>query len=133
MAGPEPLIIADTNLLPLPDGQRFYLDDSMFSVDRRGRSLPYFTIAEAAKMFFGQTVEWMRWRIREGYFMLDLDGKRVAVGDKRDEITGFRYFTLADIEKMAHALGQVTGGFNGQQVSRTVLLAKTCAEVYGYL
>lgn len=88
--------------------------------------MPNFTVKETAKFFFGNSVEWLRWRIRENYFILDGE----QVGTRRDETTGFRYFTLPDIERMAHALARVEGGLDGLHLNKVILLVKTVADMY---
>ena len=96
-----------------PDtGRSFFLWDSMFPVNDEGQPLPAYTVQETAKMFFGMGPDWLRWRYRpdkpdanghhrfpHGYFVLGdviLEAKRTEKGN--------RYYTLADIERMAVAL-----------------------------
>jgi hypothetical protein len=143
---PEPLVIASPELLAPPRGERFWTYDSMFKPDKNGRLYPHFSVQEVAKFFFGNGPDWLRWRMRpddkkikdeqgnvtiikgkypDGYFILD--GKPME--HKRTE-AGARYFTLADIERMAHALAQ-GGHIDGAQLSNIVVLVKTCAKVYG--
>lgn len=132
----DPLVIADPELLP--SGRRFWTDDSMFELDKDGRPKPSFAVQEVAKVFFGRGPDWLRWRYRRverdgevilpyGYFVLDgvpLETKKTPAGA--------RYYSLADIERMAHALAQ-TGGIDGAQLANTVLLVKTIARIYGVL
>lgn len=150
---PEPLVLAAPELL-MPEGKRFWLDDEMFPLDKKGLPSPHFSVQEVAKFFFGNGPDWMRWRMRpddkkvkgpdgkylrnpdgsfviekgeypEGYFVLD--GKKIE--PKRTE-AGARYFTLADVERMAHALAQ-GGHIDGAQLTNIVVLVKTVAKVYG--
>lgn len=131
-AQPEPLIVAEPEMLVQP-GRRFLLDDGMFATDRKGLLTPHFSVQDVAKFFFGNGPDWLRWRMRadnergrpDGYFLLN--GKPLEF--KRTE-AGARYFTLADVEKMAHALAQ-EGGIDGLQLNYIVTLVKTCAKVHG--
>jgi hypothetical protein len=84
---------------------KFYMWDSMFPVDSSGMPVPNYAVQEAAKLFFGRSPDWLRWRYRKatnrphGYFVLN----GVVLEPKRTE-AGSRYYTLADIERMAYAL-----------------------------
>lgn len=150
---------------------------------------PHYTVSELAKFFFGRSPHWIRWREREGYFVLDGDpecehrkllgmdidpatgeptvpkyettfidqvqnakGKWVEVRDEEGALAirrvctqcggqsvgthrtdqGFRYYTLSDIEKMAHALAS-RDAIDGSQFGQTLLLVKTSAQIYRYL
>lgn len=99
-------------------GLSFYLWDDMFSTTSTGQPLPNFSVQEAAKTFFGKGPDWLRWRYRpannypDGYFVLtglpqgpDHKPVRIVLTPKRNE-KGIRYYTLADVERMAHALAQ---------------------------
>lgn len=83
----------------------FFMWDHMFTQNENGQPLPAYTVQETAKLFFGKGPDWLRWRYRpanlhpRGYFVLD----DVILEPKRTR-TGNRYYTLADIERMAHAL-----------------------------
>lgn len=83
----------------------FYLWDTMFPKSESGMPSPTYTVQETAKLFFGKGSDWLRWRYREapnypnGYFVLN----GIVLEPKRTE-AGNRYYTLADIERMAHAL-----------------------------
>lgn len=88
-------------------GLSFFLWDNMFPTTGAGMPRPVYTVQETAKLFFGKGSDWLRWRYRpdktghfpEGYFMLN----GVKLEPKRTE-KGNRYYTLADIERMAYAL-----------------------------
>ncbi len=145
----EPLVVADPELLSLPEGQRFWLDDSMFPLDKHGVPAPAFKSKEVAEIFFGKSVDWLRWRMRsndkrvkdketkkvtvikgdhpDGFFLLD--GKPLEF--KRTD-PGARYYTLADIEKMACALAQ-EGSIDGQRYSLVVKMVVTCARLRGVI
>lgn len=86
-------------------GLSFFLWDNMFPIAGSGMPRPSYTVQETAKLFFGKGSDWLRWRYREaphypqGYFVLN----GVSLEPKRTE-KGNRYYTLADIERMAYAL-----------------------------
>lgn len=150
---PEPLVVAEPELLT-PQGKRFWTSDEMFPIDKDGLESPHFSVQEVSKFFFGKGADWLRWRMRpddkkvkgedgtylrnpdgsfviekgdypDGYFILDgspMDFKRTTAGA--------RYFTLADIERMAHALAQ-GGHIDGAQLANIILLVKICSKVHG--
>lgn len=113
------------------NGLWFYLWDDMFSVDDNGTPKPNFGAQEAAKIFFGKGPDWLRWRYRsaanhpDGYFVL---GNKI-LEPKRTE-SNQRYYTLADIERMAHALAQ-NDAIDGGQVVNAITLALLIARTYG--
>jgi hypothetical protein len=145
----EPLVVADPENLTLPEGQRFFLDDSMFPLDKRNKPVPTFKVKEVAEVFFGKSVDWLRWRMRpddkrvkdkvtgeitvipgdhpDGFFILDeqpMDFKRTG--------PGARYFTLADIERMAVALAQ-GGHIDGARLALVIRMVVTCARLHGVI
>jgi hypothetical protein len=97
--------------------REFFMWDNMFTLNENGQPLPAYTVQETAKLFFGKGPDWLRWRYRpanhypKGYFVLD----DVVLEPKRTE-TGNRYYTLADIERMAHALVE-NGAIDGAKFS----------------
>lgn len=139
-----PLLFSSADLEP-PNGARFWLDDSMFERDKEGLEVPRFSVQEASKCFFGQGSDWLRWRMRadkpdkktgqpkhpQGWFLLDgepLEFKRLP--DEDPNRTTARYYTLADIEKMAHALAE-TRAIDGTRLALIILMVKACAQLYG--
>lgn len=111
-------------------GLAFFLWDSMFPLNTEGQPLPAYTVQEASKVFFGRGPDWLRWRYRpareypHGYFVLGdviLEPKRTA--------TGNRYYTLADIERMAHALAE-NNAIDGEQLSVIIQLVLLQARVH---
>jgi hypothetical protein len=144
---PEPLIVAAPELLD--QTERFCVDDSMWEPDKNGLPTPHFSVQEVSKVFFGNGPDWLRWRMRpddkriknketgvvtikkgkypEGYLILD--GQKIE--PKRTD-AGARYFTLADVERMAHALAQ-GGHIDGAQLTNVIVLVKTVAKTYGVL
>lgn len=71
---------------------------------------PIFTVSEAAKLFFARTASWLRWRERTG--SLRVNNQEVGTG--RSDANSRRY-SLADIEKVAHALA-VNGAISSTQL-----------------
>lgn len=111
----------------------FILDDAMFERDEKtGLELPHFSTQEVAKVFFGQKAEWLRWLARRkpgkyphGRFVLD--GEPLVF--KRNAHQA-RYYTLADVEKMAHALTQCEA-IDGLQLLDTIKVIRHVALLYG--
>jgi hypothetical protein len=111
-------------------GREFFLWDSMFNRTEDGTPLPAYTVQETAKVFFGRGPDWLRWRYRpathypQGYFVLDgtiLEPKRTPKGN--------RYYTLADIERMAHALVE-NNAIDGEQLSIILQLVLLQARLH---
>ena len=130
----EPLVVADPEML-VPRGQRFLLDDKMFERDSKGMPIPSLRVTEVAKIFFGQSDDWLRWRMRSNTNAEHTEGDFVLDGEplefKRTD-SNSRYFTLADVERMAHALLQ-TGVIDGARATRVVTMVKTCAQLHGVI
>jgi hypothetical protein len=111
-------------------GRWFFLWDNMFRPAPSGLPHPNFSVQEAAKTFFGRSSDWLRWRYREGrdlpdgYFVLD----GVILEPKRNP-KGQRYYTLADIERMAHALVQ-NGAIDGQVLANILEIVLQVARLY---
>lgn len=123
------------------DRGEFLCDPAWFvettTIDARGREKkilpkPSYTVAEASKMFFGKTPDWMRWLSKktdkhpDGFFILDGE----PIEEHRTE-HNFRYYTLADIEKMAHALA-FNGVIDGAKCATIISLVKHSLRLYGY-
>jgi hypothetical protein len=78
-------------------------------------------------VFFGRSAHWMRWRERNGFFILDgedVSGHRTTQGARR--------YTLADVEKIAHALAE-KDAINGAQLMNALLMVQTNARIWGYI
>lgn len=95
-------------LMPKEDektGLSFFMWDDMFPVSGSGVPRPNYSVQETAKLFFARGSDWLRWRYRptphypHGFFVL----KGIVLEPKRTGADN-RYYTLADIERMAHAL-----------------------------
>lgn len=106
---------------------RFYLWDDMFSYDEDNRPTPHFSVKEAAN-FFARSAWWLRWKYRpecEPGFILN----GVQLEPKRTP-SGSRYYTLADIERMAHALAE-SRSIGGEALAQIMVLVLTQAAMYG--
>lgn len=141
--GPQPVIIADPEHF---EDKGFIAKDEWFQekhipqVDGTTKVVlptPNFTVAEVSKVFFAEDPDWLRWRIKKteqnphGFFILDgepLPERRVQNGSKY----GFRYYTLADIEKMAHALAQ-NGAISGARLTHIIGIIKNMLKLYGHI
>lgn len=88
---------------------------------------PHFSVSEVAKFFFARSPHWIRWRETKDDFVLD--GR--VVGNRRTE-EGARYYTLSDVEEMAHALAH-HGAINGSQLHLALTLVQAEARLHGYL
>jgi hypothetical protein len=130
---------ADLGVVATPAGKYWFYDE-MFPVDKNGRQVPSFSVQEVSKFFFGRNPDWLRWRYRSdertlksgevrgehahGFFVLDgepLEPKRTK--------TGYRYYSLADVERMAHALAQ-NGALDGMQLANIIALVRACAAIH---
>ena len=146
MTDSQPLILT-TNELVTPAGRRFWLDDDMFPLDDDGMYVPRFSVQEVSKVFFGQGPDWLRWRMRpdkpskrtgkskhpEGFFLIDgvpMEFKRLSPTSDDPNQTRPRYYTLADVERMAHALCQ-QGIIDAIRLAHIVVMVRCCARLYG--
>lgn len=133
----QPLIIADAEHF---EDKGFIAKDEWFLEKRIPQAdgsvkvvlpKPTFTVAEVSKVFFAEDPDWLRWRIKKsdqnphGFFVLD--GEPLV--ERRTE-KNFRYYTLADVEKMAHALAQ-NGAISGQRLTYIVSIIKNMLKLYG--
>lgn len=134
MAHDELLIEALADNLTPPD-RDFWVYDSMLTPDDDGVLQPSYSVKEVSRFFFGKkSGEWLRWRQRpnppkypHGYFVLD--GEPIV--PKRTE-ADFRYFTLADVERMAHAAAQ-QGGIDSRRLITIIMLVKWTARLWGII
>jgi len=96
-------IIPDVSRVQPPHGRQYWVTEEMLPHDRTGVVKPTFTIAQVAQVFFARSGDWIRYLEGLGEEALMLDGK---ILEPRRTISGSRYYTLSDVEKMAHALLQ---------------------------
>lgn len=91
---------------------------------------PRYTVKEAAQFFFARTADWLRWRSQpaknhpHGFFVLDSEAL-----EPRRTGAGARYYSLADIERMAHALAQ-NGALGTDKLIQIIMLVKWQARLY---
>ena len=88
---------------------------------------PHFSVGNVSTFFFARSPHWIRWLERKG--QLVLDGK--PVGDSRSE-RGARYYTLADVELIAHALAE-NRAINAAQLRLALMMVRLQAEMYGFI
>jgi hypothetical protein len=104
----------------------------MLPTDRFGNVKPVFPIAQVAKTFFARSADWMRLlgqkQDQQGG-VLELDGQALVV--KRTD-TGSRYYTLVDIERMAHALLE-HGRIDGDRFNAAINIVRWMAYQYKIL
>lgn len=135
----EPEIISSADLLH-PRGKAFWLKDTMFETDEKtGLLEPSFSVQEVARCFLGVKPDWLRWRMRsdraaesrgqEPLLMLNRKPLEFKRRNPSDPKSG-RYYTLADIERVAHALCQ-SGYIDGTKLAHVVLMVRTCARLHG--
>lgn len=112
-------------------GYSFYLWDTMFPRSGNGMPRPVYTVQETARLFFGKGSDWLRWRYRpaephypHGYFVLN----GVQLEPKRTEAHN-RYYTLADIERMAYALVE-NSAIDADHLSVIIQLVLLQARLY---
>lgn len=135
---PQPLVVAeqDSNQREFVTDPAWFAEQEIVQPDGSIKKVlpnPTFTVQEAAKFFFGKSPDWLRWRTKktdenpQGFFVLD----GVPLPDHRTD-AGFRYYTLHDIEMMAHALAQQQG-IDGGTLQAIVTLVRTECRIYGYI
>lgn len=66
---PEPIVLMDRDLIDWTDVSNFKLDPQKIKTDRKGLPVPFFTVIDLSKFFFAMSVDGVRWRIRERFFV----------------------------------------------------------------
>jgi hypothetical protein len=119
-----------------PKDRRFWVTKEMLAFGNDGLPKPNFNVEETAKIAFGMSGSWLRFRMRpnEGHPLtwLVLDGKPIEILRKNpDDEQSHRVFSLADIEPMAWSLFS----FEEQDIARarSELAAKHKMELAGLL
>ena len=116
-----------------PPGRRFWLTDDMIVVKDDGTPKPWFSTHTVATVFIGRSAAWLRVRMRSTEEFRDselvLDGKPL---DIHRSATGDRQFSLADIEKTAHAL-YGTGSIDENRFVCMIMQVVWCARQNGLL
>lgn len=86
-------------------GREFWITDEMITRGKKGEPKPWYSTHTVATVFIGRSAAWLRVRMRTSEehpeSELVLNGKAL---DIHRSPTGDRQFSLADIEKTAHAL-----------------------------
>jgi len=89
---------------------------------------PEFSISELCKVFFAKTHHWLRWKERQGAFVLD--GQ--PVGNRRTEPAGARTWNLAEAEQMLHVAAR-NNAISGAQLYTGLKIAKAIGVLHGVL
>lgn len=100
------------------------LDRDQLMFTRYDGSPPFYSVSEASRFFFGLGAHWLRWRDRKGDLVLDgayVGGQRTAKGARR--------YTLADIERIGHALAQ-RGAIDSYRLDIVLRLAQLQASLH---
>jgi len=120
-------ILADPHL----DTEHLMLDG--IDTDPDGDPKNRFTVSDMARTFFNRSNHWIRWIESQGqmFYTDPKTRKKREVGQRRNEKQA-RYYTLADIEEVAHALAQ-NGRISGTQLRQTLTLVRVSAEMRGFL
>lgn len=132
---PEPMLEINPLLLDRDGNQpRFWTEPDWFEISTtigsNGREIevlpkPNFSVDEVAKVFFGKGPDWLRWRHGRGDFVLD-----GVIYEPPRTAAGHRYYTLADIERLATALTQ-QGSMDAALLQRISIQVKLIAQTYG--
>jgi hypothetical protein len=126
---PSAVVSDDLN----PPDRPFWVYDDMCPRDKNGLIVPRYSVQEAAKFFFARKPDWLRWRGRptpthpEGFFVHET----VRLEQKRTD-AGARSHSLADVERMAHALAR-NDALDGVTLTKVIMLIKWQARLYGVI
>lgn len=96
-------------------------------IDTTTDKCPRYSTSEVAKFFFGRSPHWMRWRERKGHFVLNgtpVEPERTA--------TGSRTYTLADVERLAHALAS-NHAIDARQLAMTLRAVQVQGMIHNLL
>lgn len=129
----EETIRRDFGVSPIYDpilDQHFWIWDDLFSYDENNKPNPSLSVQECAK-FFARGPWWLRWKYRktpespQGGFVLN----GIEIVPKRTD-RGNRYYTLADVERMAHALAK-SRAISGEKLAQVMTLLLIQGAMYG--
>lgn len=116
-----------------PPDRRFWIAGEMIPVRENGSPRLWFSTSTVANVFLGRSPAWLRLRMRPGpdhpHGMLTLEGK--PIGIHRTEF-GDRQFSLADIERCAHAL-YLLGEIDAERFATAIMMVLWCARQRGVL
>jgi hypothetical protein len=117
-----------------PPGRRFWITDAMMTTTgKRGEPRPWFSTHTVATVFIGRSAAWLRVRMRSTEEFRDselvLDGVPL---DIHRSATGDRQFSLADIERTAHALRE-SGSIDDERFICMIMQVVWVARQYGLL
>jgi hypothetical protein len=116
-----------------PPEREFWITDDMIVRGKRGEPKPWYSTHTVATVFIGRSAAWLRVRMRQSEAFPDselvLDGKPL---DIHRSPTGDRQFSLADIEKTAHALRN-SGSIDDGRFICMIMMVVWCARQNGLL
>jgi hypothetical protein len=105
----------------------------MIARGKKGEPSPWFSTHTVATVFIGRSAAWLRVRMRQSEQFPDselvLDGEPLAIHRSQ---TGDRQFSLADIEKTAHALRE-NGSIDDERFVIMIMLVVWEARQHGLL
>lgn len=117
--------------------RQYMVTDAMIvSRDWRRRAAPFYSVHEVAKVFFAMSSSWVRLKLNpepgrpQGSF-LDEDGAAIVFRRRNpDKADSARVFTLADVEKMAYSLHDLTD-IDSARLAQVLRLVEAEARLYG--
>ncbi len=116
-----------------PPERRFWLTEEMIPRGKNGSPKPWYSTHSVATIFIGRSAAWLRVRMRQSEEWPDselvLDGRLL---DIHRSPTGDRQFSLADIERTAHALRE-SGSIDDARFVCMVMMVVWCARQNGLL
>jgi hypothetical protein len=110
-----------------PYGRDHWLTDDMMPTNKNKVVKPRLSVSVVGEVFFGHSGDWLRRMHKIGDVRLDgepFEPKRTEVGD--------RYYTLADVERLAEALLQ-SDKIDGMQYIAAIHVLRWVAFQYGIL
>lgn len=125
--------VARRDLIPLitdirpPYGRDHWLSDDKMPKNKNDVVKPMLSVSVVGQVFFGHSGDWLRRLHKLGDVKLDgrlFEPKRTDAGD--------RYYTLADVERLAEALLQ-SGKIDGMQYIAAIHILRWVAFQYGVL
>jgi hypothetical protein len=126
---PAPEVFLAQDIRTSPPGRRWWVEPGMLGRDRAGRPWPWFRMDTVCRVFFARSSSWLRLHLRAGDFVLD--GEPMEFYRDASKVAA-RLFTLADVERMAHALHQ-KGMIDDTQLLCTLQTVIWVARQHGIL
>lgn len=139
----QPAVYTDPRLMTSGE---WMLEESMIPTDKKDMPFPMYRTRQVAEIFFGRKSSWFYFTMEPHKFAgRDEDGKEIRkrtgdtwlrldgepLGIRRDKLNQ-RYYSLADVERIVHALAQ-NRRIDGATMQRALLIVKTIAQQHGIL